>query len=44
VKSAASGADRKPAENGAMPDIIMLAVGLGFFALLVLYGIASERL
>jgi len=27
-----------------MLDIIMLAIGLGFFALLVLYGIASESL
>jgi hypothetical protein len=31
-------------ENGTMPDIIMLAVGLGSFALLILYGIASEKL
>jgi len=27
-----------------MLDIIMLAIGLGFFALLVLYGIAGESL
>lgn len=31
-------------ENGAMSDILMLAIGLCFFALLVLYGLASERL
>jgi hypothetical protein len=31
-------------ENGAMPDILMLVIGLGFFALLALYGLASERL
>ena len=31
-------------ENGAMLDILMLGIGLGFFALLALYGIASERL
>jgi hypothetical protein len=31
-------------ENGAMLDILMLAIGLGFFALLALYRIASERL
>jgi hypothetical protein len=31
-------------ENGAMLDILMLAIGLGFFALLTLYGIAGERL
>jgi hypothetical protein len=34
----------RPMENGAMLDIIMLAVGLGCFALLALYGIAGERL
>jgi hypothetical protein len=28
-----------PKENGAMLDIIMLAIGLGFFALVALYGI-----
>jgi len=27
-----------------MPDILMLAIGLGAFVLLVLYGLASERL
>jgi len=27
-----------------MSDIIMLAIGLGSFALLILYGIASEKL
>jgi len=27
-----------------MLDILMLAIGLGFFALLILYGIAAERL
>jgi len=27
-----------------MLDVILLALGLGFFALLVLYGIASEKL
>jgi len=27
-----------------MPDILMLATGLGVFALLVLYGMASEKL
>ena len=31
-------------ENGSMSDVILLAIGLGFFALLVLYGIASEKL
>jgi len=31
-------------ENGAVLDIFMLAIGVGFFALLVLYGLASERL
>jgi hypothetical protein len=31
-------------ENGTMPDILMLAVALGFFALLALYGFVSERL
>jgi hypothetical protein len=31
-------------ENCAMLDILMLATGLGFFALLAFYGIASERL
>lgn len=35
---------REPMENGAMLDILMLVIGLGFFALLVLYGIASEKL
>jgi hypothetical protein len=30
-------------ENG-MLDILMLAIGLGLFALLALYGLASERL
>lgn len=34
---------REPMENG-MLDILMLAIGLGFFAFLVLYGLASERL
>jgi len=34
---------RRP-EDGAMLDILMLAIGLGFFALLALYGIAGERL
>jgi len=27
-----------------MPDILMLAIGLGVFALLALYGLAGERL
>jgi hypothetical protein len=31
-------------EDGSMLDILMLAIGLGVFALLALYGIASERL
>ncbi len=31
-------------ENGAMLDILMLAIGLVAFALLILYGIAGERL
>jgi hypothetical protein len=31
-------------ENGTMLDILMLTIGLGFFALLILYGIAAERL
>jgi hypothetical protein len=31
-------------ENGAMLDILMLAIGLVSFALLILYGIASEKL
>jgi hypothetical protein len=34
---------RRP-EDGATLDILMLAIGLGFFALLALYGIAGERL
>jgi hypothetical protein len=38
------GQGREPKENCAMPDIIMLAIGLGFFALSALYGIASEKL
>lgn len=38
------GMARRPTENGAMLDILMLAIGLGFFVLLVLYGLASERL
>jgi len=42
--SASAGTASDPLENGAMLDIIMLAIGLGFFALLVLYGIASEKL
>jgi len=42
--SAAFSALREPMENGAMLDILMLAIGLGFFALLVLYGLAGERL
>jgi len=33
-----------PSENGAMLDILMLAIGLGCFALFALYGIAGERL
>ena len=33
-----------PVENGAMLDILMLAIGLGCFALLDLYGAAGERL
>jgi hypothetical protein len=33
-----------PMENGAMLDILMLAIGLGGFALLALYGLAGERL
>jgi hypothetical protein len=32
------------AENGVMLDIIMLAIGIGAFALLILYGTASEKL
>jgi hypothetical protein len=31
-------------EDGSMLDILMLAIGLGVFVLLALYGIASERL
>jgi hypothetical protein len=31
-------------EDGSMLDILMLAIGLGVFTLLALYGIASERL
>jgi hypothetical protein len=31
-------------EYGAMLDILMLAIGLGSFALLALYGFAGERL
>jgi hypothetical protein len=31
-------------EDGSMLDILMLAIGLAVFALLALYGIASERL
>jgi hypothetical protein len=33
-----------PTENSAMLDILMLAIGLGCFALLALYGSAGERL
>jgi hypothetical protein len=44
MESAVSGADREPTENGTMLDILMLAIGLGCFALLALYGIAGERL
>jgi hypothetical protein len=31
-------------EDGVMLDILMLAIGIGAFALLALYGLASERL
>ncbi len=31
-------------ENGTMLDILMLAIGLGFFALVAFYGFAGERL
>ncbi|GAB1717601.1 MAG: hypothetical protein NTAFB05_26430 [Nitrobacter sp.] len=41
---AAFSAAREPMENGAMSDILLLALGLGCFALLALYGLASERL
>jgi hypothetical protein len=44
MESAAFSAIREPMENGAMSDILMLAIGLGFFALLALYGLAGERL
>jgi hypothetical protein len=44
MPSASAGTASDPLENGAMLDIIMLAIGLGFFAFLVLYGIASEKL
>jgi len=30
-------------ENGTMLDILMLAIGLGCFALLALYGNVGER-
>jgi hypothetical protein len=33
-----------PMEDGSMLDILMLAIGLGFFVLLALYGLAGERL
>jgi hypothetical protein len=34
----------EPTEGGSMLDILMLAIGLGFFVLLIVYGIASEKL
>jgi hypothetical protein len=42
--SSAAGKGTVSMENCTMLDILMLAIGLGFFALLALYGIASERL
>jgi hypothetical protein len=33
-----------PPENNAMLDTIMLAIGLGFFGLSVLYGQACDQL
>lgn len=44
LERAVFGAARKPMENGTMSDILLLALGLGLFALLALYGFASERL
>lgn len=31
-------------ENGSMLDLIMLATGLGFFGLSIIYGLACDRL
>jgi hypothetical protein len=31
-------------ENGSMLDVITLAIGLGFFALSIIYGLACDRL
>lgn len=44
MNSAAPGAGHGPTENGTMFDILMLAIGLGVFALFALYGMAGERL
>jgi hypothetical protein len=44
MESAAPGAILGPTGNSTMLDMCMLAIGLGFFARLVLYGLASERL
>jgi hypothetical protein len=44
MESATPGAVPRPTGNGAMSDILMLAIGLGVFALLVLYSLAGERL
>jgi hypothetical protein len=44
MESAAPGAVPRPIGSGAMSDILMLAIGLGVFALLAFYGIAGERL
>ena len=44
MESITVGALREAEENGAMSDILMLATGLGFFALFVLYGLTCERL
>jgi hypothetical protein len=43
MRRAAFGGVRELTEN-CMLDILMLAIGIGFFALLACYGIASERL
>ena len=44
MESAVPGAMPRATGNCAMPDILMLAIGLGVFALLALYGLAGERL
>jgi hypothetical protein len=38
------GRDAPHPENGSMLDVITLAIGLGFFALSIIYGLACDRL